>query len=52
MNDSSKLMLDTGSELNILKIKKISPFKILNFEETVFLKGIDSVVVPMDASVQ
>ena len=46
MNDSIKLMLDTGSELNILKIKKISPLQTVNLEGTVFLKGIDSVVIP------
>ena len=38
-------MLDTGSELNILKIKKIHFPQIINEEETVFLKGIDSIII-------
>ena len=46
MNDTIKLMLDTGSELNILKIKKISVFQIVNLDETLFFKGIDSAIIP------
>ena len=38
MNDLIKLMFDTGSELNILKMKKISPLQIVHLEETIFLK--------------
>ena len=52
MNDTIKLMLDTGSELNILKIKKISPLQIVNLEETVFLKGIDSVIIPSIGTIE
>ena len=45
INDTIKLMLDTGSELNILKIKKISPLQSANLEETVFLKRVESVII-------
>ena len=52
MNDTIKLMLDTGSELNILKIEKISSLQIVNLEETVFLKGIDSVIIPSIGTIE
>ena len=41
-----KLMLDTASELNVLKVGSIPVNAIINTEDLILLKGIDSTIIP------
>ena len=39
-------MLDTGSEMNIMKIGWVSSTQIINTDQTVLLKGMDTTILP------
>ena len=39
-------MLDTGSEISIIKIGSVSSAQIINTDQTVLLKRIDTTILP------
>ena len=45
-------MLDTGSEINIMKIGSVSSTQIINTDQTVLLKGIDTTILPTIGTVE
>ena len=45
-------MLDTGSEINIMKIGSVSSTQTINTDQTVLLKGIDTTILPTIGTIE